>query len=113
MSTRTDNILTRVPGLEILGPMRSRYDTILSPAALAFLADLARRFGPRLADLLAARAGQQSLLESGATLEFMPETPAIRGGAGTVAPLPSDLPPRTVEVPGPVDRKVVIQPLNP
>ena len=112
MSTRTQSVLAGVPGIEILGPIRSRYETILSPDALAFLADLTRRFSPRLTELLMARAERQALLESGATLDFMPETAAIREGSWTVAPLPADLLRRTVEITGPVERKMVINALN-
>ena len=34
------------PGVEITGRTRPGYESILSPAALAFLADLHRRFDP-------------------------------------------------------------------
>jgi len=100
------------PGLEILGPIRPGYDRILAPEALDFVADLTRRFRPPLADLLNARAERQALLDSGASLDFMAETAAIREGAWTVAPLPPDLLRRTVEITGPVERKMVINALN-
>jgi len=59
-----------------------------------------------------ARAERQALLDSGATLDFMAETAAVREGAWTVAPLPPDLLRRTVEITGPVERKMVINALN-
>jgi malate synthase len=101
-----------ISGLQIRGPVRPGYERILAPEALTFVADLARRFGPQLAELMRGRARRQALLESGATLDFMPETAAIREGTWTVAPLPPDLLRRTVEITGPVERKMVINALN-
>src|SRR5215471_15608141 len=46
-------------GLEIRGAMQPGYETILTPAALEFVVDLTRRFGDRVAALLAARATRQ------------------------------------------------------
>jgi malate synthase len=112
MSTPTHIATTGIPGLEILGPVRPGYERILSPEALDFVADLTRRFRPRLGELMNARAERQALLDSGATLDFMAETAAVREGAWTVAPLPPDLLRRTVEITGPVERKMVINALN-
>ena len=46
-------------GVEITGPMKDRYDEILTTEALEFLADLHRRFEPRRQELLAARKRRQ------------------------------------------------------
>jgi malate synthase len=92
--------------------MREGYERILTPGALMFVAGLVRAFRPRLEELLQGRAERQAALGSGAILDFMPETAAIRDGAWTVAPLPNDLLRRTVEITGPVDRKMVINALN-
>ena len=112
MSTPTHIAATGIPGLEILGPVRPGYERILSPEALDFVADLTRRFRPRLGELMNARAERQALLDSGAPLDFMAETAAVREGTWTVAPLPPDLLRRTVEITGPVERKMVINALN-
>ena len=112
MSTPTHIAATAIPGLDVLGPIRPGYERILSAEALDFVADLTRRFRPSLVELMNARAERQALLDSGATLGFMTETAAIRQGAWTVAPLPSDLLRRTVEITGPVERKMVINALN-
>ena len=112
MSTPTHIAATVIPGLDVLGPIRPGYERILSAEALDFVADLTRRFRPSLVELMNARAERQALLDSGATLGFMTETAAIRQGAWTVAPLPSDLLRRTVEITGPVERKMVINALN-
>src|SRR5437762_2388509 len=112
MSTPTHIATTGIAGLEILGPVRPGYERILSPEALDFVADLTRRFRPRLGELMNARAERQALLDSGAPLDFMAETAAVREGTWTVAPLPPDLLRRTVEITGPVERKMVINALN-
>ena len=112
MSTPTHIATVGIPRLEILGPVRPGYERILSPGALDFVADLTRRFRPRLGELMNARAERQALLDSGATLDFMAETAAVREGTWTVAPLPPDLLRRTVEITGPVERKMVINALN-
>ena len=88
------------------------YDAILSPDALAFVADLTHRFRPRLLELLARRAERQARIDKGGRLDFLPETAAIRAADWRVAPIPSDLRRRTVEITGPVDRKMVINALN-
>ena len=112
MSTITKAEPRGVAGVEIRGAIRDGYDQILTPEALAFLADLVRRFGPRLGELLQGRTERQAALEAGAAFGFMPETASIREGAWAVAPLPADLLRRTVEITGPVERKMVINALN-
>jgi malate synthase len=99
-------------GVEIRGPMRAGYDKILSAEALAFIADLERKFGAERKRLLAARGERQKQLDSGQKPDFPAETRAIRDADWTVAPLPKDLLDRRVEITGPVDRKMVINALN-
>jgi len=104
--------LTSVPGAEIRGPMGARYGEILTPDALAFLAELHRAFDGRRRELLAARAERQKRLDAGELPNFLPETAAIRDGDWRVAPIPADLQDRRVEITGPVDRKMVVNALN-
>jgi malate synthase len=99
-------------GVEIRGPAVDRADEVLTPAALEFVADLARTFESTRAALLAARAARQAELSAGADLGFLPETRAIRDGEWRVAPVPADLQVRKVEITGPTDRKMVINALN-
>ncbi len=94
------------------GPMRPGYGEILTPEALAFVAGLARRFGHRVPELLAARGGRQAEFDAGARPDFLAETRSIRASEWTVAPLPEDLRDRRVEITGPVDRKMIINALN-
>lgn len=103
----------QVSGIEIAGVMKPGYETILSVDAIAFLADLERRFGARRRELLAARAARQERFDAGELPNFLPETKDIREGDWKVAPIPKDLLDRRVEITGPVDnRKMVINALN-
>ena len=99
-------------GIEIRGPLEPRYDAILSPAALAFIATLERKFGAERRRLLGLRAERQARLDQGEKPDFLPETASVRAGDWTVAPLPKDLLDRRVEITGPVDRKMIINALN-
>ena len=98
--------------LEILGPRRPGYDDVLTPEALAFVADLVARFGGRVDELLRRREAVQARFDRGEKPDFLAETRAIREGDWKVAPLPKDLLDRRVEITGPVDRKMVINALN-
>lgn len=99
--------------IKVRGAMKPGYDRVLSAEALAFVADLERRFGARRRELLAARAARQKRFDQGELPDFLPETRAIREGDWKVAPIPADLLDRRVEITGPVDsRKMVINALN-
>jgi malate synthase len=99
-------------GIEIRSAQTPRADEILSEAALAFLADLHRRFNARRLELLARRADRQKQFDAGKTPDFLSETQAVREGDWKVAPIPADLQDRRVEITGPVDRKMIINALN-
>jgi malate synthase len=99
-------------GLLVRAPRLPEADTVLTPAALVFVEDLARRFAPEVARLLERRRLRQAEFDRGARPRFMDETRAIREGAWTVAPLPADLLDRRVEITGPVDRKMILNALN-
>ena len=101
----TDNV-------EIIGAVPSEFAEILTPAAITFVAGLAREFGPRRDALLQQRAQRQAAIDAGATLDFLPETQHVRDGDWTVAPIPADLQDRRTEITGPTDRKMVINALN-
>jgi malate synthase len=85
---------------------------ILSDEAVAFVADLNRRFRPRRNELLAARAERRAAIAGGATLGFLAETEEIRSGDWTVPAAPADLTDRRVEITGPTERKMTINALN-
>jgi malate synthase len=88
------------------------YGTILTPAALGFVADLAREFRGRLDELLELRRERQARFDRGERPAFLAETAWIREAEWTVAPIPHDLRDRRVEITGPVDRKMIINGLN-
>ena len=99
-------------GMVIQGAYVDTADSVFSPQALAFVAELARKFTARRNELLAARAKKQKELDAGGTLDFLPETKSVREGDWKVAPIPTDLQDRRVEITGPVERKMVINALN-
>ncbi|MGH8178286.1 MAG: malate synthase A [Steroidobacter sp.] len=99
-------------GLEIRGPLQPGYDTVLTPAAMEFVVDLSRRYGDRIAALLAARAERQRELDAGTLPDFLPQTKEIRDSEWRVTTIPADLQDRRVEITGPTDRKMVINALN-
>jgi malate synthase len=98
--------------LQITGPIDGRAEEILTPEALAFVAELHRRFDARRRELLAARTARQARFDAGELPDFLPETAQVRAGAWTVAAIPADLRDRRVEITGPVDRKMIINALN-
>ena len=105
--------MTASEGVEITGPDGDRYDEILTPEALGLIARLEREFGPRRAELLAARAARQEELSAGAMLDFLPGTQQIRQDTSwRVAPPAPGLVDRRVEITGPTERKMTINALN-
>ena len=99
-------------GLQIQGPRGPRDGEVLGTEALELVAELARRFGPRLEELLAARQARQARFDAGELPAFRPDTRVIRESDWQVAPIPADLRDRRVEITGPTDRKMVINALN-
>ncbi|AXL91774.1 malate synthase A [Streptomyces sp. CB09001] len=90
-----------------------RQEEVLTDAALAFVAELHRRFTPRRDELLARRAERRAEIARTSTLDFLPETAAIRADdSWKVAPAPAALQDRRVEITGPTDRKMTINALN-
>ncbi|MFG2397391.1 malate synthase A [Streptomyces lydicus] len=90
-----------------------RQDEVLTDAALAFVAELHRRFTPRRDELLARRAERRAEIARTSTLDFLPETAAIRADdSWKVAEAPEALNDRRVEITGPTDRKMTINALN-
>nr|PZN42076.1 MAG: malate synthase A [Actinomycetota bacterium] len=100
-------------GVEITGPLLTRFDEILTPEALAFVATLQREFNGRRLELLEARQARQRELSAGANLDFLPETKHIReDDSWRVADPAPGLVDRRVEITGPTDRKMTINALN-
>ena len=106
------NQTLEVEGIRVLGPVDEAASEILTVEALRFVAALARRFEGTRRELLAARAERQQRLDAGELPDFLLHTRKIREAEWTVAPIPSDLLDRRVEITGPVDRKMIINALN-
>ncbi|HEU5047783.1 MAG TPA: malate synthase A [Rickettsiales bacterium] len=99
-------------GMTIKGAYVPGGETVFTAEALAFVAEIARKFSARRDALLAARAEVQSRLDKGELLDFLPETKNIRESDWGIAGIPKDLQDRRVEITGPVERKMVINALN-
>ena len=87
-------------------------DAVLTPEAVAFVAGLHRKFGPRRAELLAARAERQARFDGGERPDFLSDTAEIRTLEWQVPEAPKALADRRVEITGPTDRKMMINALN-
>ncbi|MPZ80515.1 MAG: malate synthase A [Actinophytocola sp.] len=98
--------------IQVLGGAVERSDEILTPAALAFVADLHARFADRRDELLAARAGRREEASRTGKLDFLAETREVRESDWRVATAPADLEDRRVEITGPTERKMAINALN-
>jgi malate synthase len=108
----TNPAVNPTSGIDIRGAMQPGYDSILTPAAVEFVADLTRRFGDRVTALLDARVARQRELDGGALPDFLPQTRSVREGDWRVTSIPADLQDRRVEITGPTDRKMIINALN-
>jgi malate synthase len=103
--------MTNLPeGIQILGKVTPEYAQILTPEALAFVAKLHRHFNPTRERLLERRAERQADLNDGKLPEFLLDSSAR--GDWKVAPTPSDLQKRWVEITGPTERKMMVNALN-
>src|SRR5258708_17269885 len=99
-------------GIELSQQRPAGSTEILTPAALEFVAELARRFEPTRRDLLRRREVRQQEIVDGRMPGFLPETAAVREDDWKVAAIPHDLRDRRVEITGPVERKMIINALN-
>ncbi|TAK54282.1 MAG: malate synthase A [Gammaproteobacteria bacterium] len=94
------------------GPLPPQWQAILTPGAVAFVEELARRFTPEIVRLLAERERRQAEFDAGALPDFLADTRKVRESDWRVAPIPADLLDRRVEITGPTERKMVINALN-
>lgn len=98
--------------VEITGAVSAEQARILTPEALAFVADLHRLFNSRRTELLRRRVQVQEHLDGGWKPDFLKDTVAITGAEWSIKNTPNDLRDRRVEITGPVDRKMMINALN-
>jgi malate synthase len=104
-----------IPGTAptVRGTIHPRFDEILTPAALAFVARLDGAFAGRRAELLAARRDRARRIAAGETPDFLPHTATIREDptwqVATPAPGLTD---RRCEITGPPTKKMTVNALN-
>jgi malate synthase len=101
-----------LPGVSVVGEPVPGGEAVLTAEALAFVADLQRRFGPRREELLAVRARRRAEIAREGTLDFLPDTESVRTGDWQVAAAPQALLDRRVEITGPCDPKMSVNALN-
>src|SRR5947209_935881 len=98
---------------QIIGESGERYQEVLTPEAISFVAALDSQFAGRRAGLLAARHTRRVELAAGGRLDFPSETAEIRADPSwRVAPPAPGLIDRRVEITGPTERKMSINALN-
>ncbi|WEG09698.1 malate synthase A [Microbacterium horticulturae] len=109
----TITITEQEPQIDIEGPIRKRYDEILTPEALDFVTELHHRFGGRRHDRLAERMRRRFEIGNGHDPQFRDDTAHIRNDpAWRVAGTAPGLVDRRVEITGPTDPKMTINALN-
>src|SRR3954453_16154988 len=97
---------------KVVGPSGDRYDEVLTPEALEFVADLQRTFGTRREELLGRRQQRRQQAADTGKLGFLDENKSVRDDTSwKVAPV-ADLTDRRVEITGPTERKMLINALN-
>ena len=97
---------------QVIGPVEDRFDEILTPEALAFVADLQRTFGARRTELLARRRDRRAQAAATGRLDFLDETREIRADTTWRVAPPADLVDRRVEITGPTEKKMLVNALN-
>jgi len=98
--------------MDVVGKWTPNCHSVLTGPALEFLEKLERKFGPIRVELLEARRARQLRIDSGERPDFLPETRSVRESDWKVAPCPSDLENRQVEITGPAEAKMMINALN-
>src|SRR5262245_32960698 len=99
--------------IQVLGGSVERSGEILTTDALAFLAELHRRFAGTRDELLAARGKRREEASRTGKLDFLEATRQVREDESwRVAEAPADLQDRRVEITGPTERKMAINALN-
>ena len=101
-----------VEGVVILGQVPDDLRHVLTPEALAFIAELQRKFNDRRIELLELRPARAAALVSGDYAALQNPDPAVREGDWQVAPAAPALNDRRTEITGPTDRKMMINALN-
>ncbi|MFF2045116.1 malate synthase A [Kitasatospora sp. NPDC058170] len=105
--------MTPTSRITVLGGHEDRFEEILTPEALDFLARLDAAFEGRRTGLLAERERRAAVLAATGTLDFLPETRAVRADdSWRVAGAGPGLHDRRVEITGPPERRMTVNALN-
>ena len=112
MREAVSDISTDTAPVEVRGPVVPRSGDILTDGALAFVAELQRRFGHRRDELLTRRTRRRAEAARTGRLDFLPDTEQVRRADWVVATAPADLVDRRVEITGPPEPKMAINALN-
>ena len=112
MSRELQSKSQMIKGIEITGVVTKEYSEILTSETIEFIVQLERNFKNARLELLQKRQTKEKEINNGKLPDFLPETKHIRESDWKVAPIPSDLKVRKVEITGPVDRKMIINALN-
>src|SRR5436309_13389249 len=97
---------------KVIGATGERVDEVLTPEAVAFVADLQRKFGTTREELLARRQQRRQQAADTGRLDFLDETKEIREDTSWCVAELADLKDRRVEITGPTERKMLINALN-
>ncbi|MGH3448833.1 MAG: malate synthase A, partial [Nocardioidaceae bacterium] len=89
--------------VQVNAPQVPRQDEVLTPDALAFVAELHRRYAETRDGLLAARKTRRDEIRASGSLDFLPDTREARESEWQVAPAPVALQDRRVEITGPTE----------
>jgi len=100
--------------IDVAGPTGERFDEILTPAAVDFIAKLDNAFAGRRRELLDERRRRREQLAAGErSLGFLPETRWIRNDPSWQVAQPAPgLEDRRVEITGPTEKKMTVNALN-
>ncbi|KAJ3696897.1 hypothetical protein LUZ61_000602 [Rhynchospora tenuis] len=99
-------------GVEIRGRYDHQFAQILSRDALQFVAGLQREFRGQVRYAMECRREAKKRYNSGGSPGFDPATRFIRESTWKCAPVPPAVADRSVEITGPVERKMIINALN-
>src|SRR5688572_27559218 len=103
--------VTHPSQIRVTGAATAESDRVLTPEALTFIGELHTEFAERRLELLQRRVERWNALQRGEdSLRFADSGPAL--GDWRVAPAPTDLDDRRVEITGPAEHKMMINALN-
>jgi len=97
---------------KIVGEISERFDEVLTPEAVSFVADLQKKFGATREELLNRRQQRREQAAETGRLDFLEETKEVREDTSWRVAELADLKDRRVEITGPTERKMLINALN-